>query len=216
MTTPNNMIYRTWRYSFWQLTLPVSSRDPISSQPFQNLKPYTKLGCLDFGHQIGEICRYFHPFPELLMAAQSDKCRASQQLLDGYTARHLCDSLRVTRQLPVIHERYVERWQTIGEWRANYRSSTRDVSNAGSPSASDAPTTGHPREMCRTVAVHRRVAGRICADKASNVWAKVLIMCTTSALECCFETFALPSATFLATASEELPQASVASGRVVQ
>ena len=136
MTTPNNMIYRTWRYSFWQLTLPVSSRDPISSQPFQNLKPYTKLGCPDFGHQIGEICRYFHPFPELLMAAQSDRCRASQQLLDGYTARHLCDSLRVTRQPPVIHERYVERWQTIGEWRANYRSYTRDVSNGGSPSAS--------------------------------------------------------------------------------
>ena len=150
MTTPNNMIYRTWRYSFWQLTLPVSSRDPISSQPFQNLKPYTKLGCPDFGHQIGEICRYFHPFPELLMAAQNDRCRASQQLLDGYTARHLCDSLRVTRQPPVIHERYVERWQTIGEWRANYRSSTRDVSNGGSPSESDAPTTGHPREMCQT------------------------------------------------------------------
>ena len=160
MTTPNNMIYRTWRYSFWQLTLPVSSHDPISSQPFQNLKPYTKLGCPDFGHQIGEICRYFHPFPELLMAAQSDKCRASQQLLDGYTARHLCDSLRVTRQPPVIHERYVERWQTIGEWRANYRSSTRDVSNAGSPSASDAPTTGQPRAPHRT-APHRTAPHRI-------------------------------------------------------
>ena len=114
----------TWRYSFLRRTLSASCHDPITSQPFPNLKPYTKLGCPDFGHQIGEIRRYFHSVPVLLMVGQS------QQLPDGYTAWRLRDSLRVTRQPPVIYERCVERWQSIGESLGNdvsTRQATREL-----------------------------------------------------------------------------------------
>ena len=44
---------------------------------------------------------------------------------------------------------------------------------------SNAPPTGHRREMRRTLAVHRRVAGRRCADMASDVWAE------THSWNCC-------------------------------
>ena len=54
-------------------------------------------------------------FSVVLMAAHCDGCRTRQQLSDGYIARHLRDSLRLMRQPAIIHERCVERWQSIGE-----------------------------------------------------------------------------------------------------